>query len=171
MSTETQLLREALQQIENLSGGDSCEYRTIALNALAKAEALSRSEGLVHQLFEALKLALPMVREKHIATERKYSGTVYWDDEPVKSDRVAFEKANAALTAYVEYGANLSTGEQAKDVPIEWRSALVRLAFAAKNSIANAGPDPLLKAAIDQACLLLHDPYRYTTTKGSNPVA
>lgn len=48
------------------------------------------------------------------------------------------------------------------DAPKEWRDALIRLAFAAKNSIQNCGPDPLLKAAINQACLLLHDNYNYT---------
>jgi hypothetical protein len=55
-------------------------------------------------------------------------------------------------------------------VPTEWRSALVRLAFAAKNSIENFGPDPLLKAAIDQACLLLHEPYNYTAQQAAQAV-
>ena len=35
-------MREALEKIENLSGGDAWEYRAIALDALAKTEAVNQ---------------------------------------------------------------------------------------------------------------------------------
>ncbi len=69
MTDQNQLLRDALEQIENLSGGDSCEYRTIALNALAKAEALSRS-------------AQPEGAGEAVAWIRKTDVTEWTDTEP-----------------------------------------------------------------------------------------
>jgi len=41
--SHTEKMREALEKIENLSGGDACEYRTIALDGLAKADAIARA--------------------------------------------------------------------------------------------------------------------------------
>ena len=40
--SHTEKMREALEKIENLSGGDACEYRTIALDGLAKADAIAQ---------------------------------------------------------------------------------------------------------------------------------